>query len=473
MEMPDIGSYLASLDYRNYVSHRDGLPSTDEYERIQSIFAEATGKEIKLPTYDPETTKSSIDVELPSGAKHPLSELSNGERELLGMLYYVSQLNAQGGVLLLDEPEKHLHPTLQLAALRAMSAIADRGQLLVVTHSPGIISSSPADQVLVVQPAWNAVSNQLQRVSDLENQTDLLADLGLTSRDLLQTNYLLVVEGPDDEKRLRMLLPNELAGAKVITAGGVDAVLGMASSLRGLDIGVPWLCVVDRDFMSADEVAEVTKKGDVFVWDARMLENVLLASDVLPEVLTLNGTSIEVARASIRAAIDRGREASLTQFVSARVDRAMPDQKTPSTKPQGERTLVNLVLQRDLWNYRIENFDRIRAEVSEEFTSSWESRWADFVDGKRIFADIQRSTQIFRNASTLIDSLMVRMRDNSDRLPQTIRDLKDRLSRLSRTQQTIVAVPAIGDPEQSYAAPLEPAPSLNAGAHEMYYQGGC
>lgn len=468
MQMPDIGSYLSSLDYRNYVAQRDGLQPTDEYERIQSIFFEATGKSIKLPSYDPETTKSSIDVELPSGARHRLADLSNGERELLGMLYYVSQLNAQGGVLLLDEPEKHLHPTLQLAALRAMTAIADRGQLFVVTHSPGIISSSPAEQVVVVEPAWLADANQLQPVSDVDGQADLLSALGLASRDLLQTNYLLIVEGPDDEKRLRMLLPTELAGAKIVTAGGVERALSMAASLRGLDIGVPWLCVIDRDFMTPDEVTRINADGQVFVWQARMLENILLESEMLPGLLSIAGGSTDTAQAQIMSAIEAGRDQSMRQFIDTRINRAMP--ADPSRPNMDDRTLRDLLEQRDLWNYRVEQYDRLRGDVTAEFDSGWSANWALFVDGKRVFSELQRSSQIFKNTATLVDSLMVRMREEPERLPQGVLDLKSRLAEFSRPQHTITPFAPSASVGQTPDL-IEPDPTLNASTERFY--GGC
>lgn len=430
MQMPDVGSYLTSLDYRDYVASRDGIETDNEYVKIQDIFFGASGKKISLPTYDPATTKSTIQVELPSGEKHSLADLSNGEREMLGMLYYVSQLSALGGVLLLDEPEKHLHPTLQLAILKAMMAIASRGQILVVTHAPGLISASPSENVIVVHPAWTEHENQLQRVSDEDEQADVLADLGLTRRDLFQANYLLMVEGPTDEKRLRMLLPDELAGAKVVVAGSRDAVLRTAQSLRGLEVGIPWICVIDRDFLNDQESASLSSDGRVFVWDARMLENVLLETSLLHEPLLPTSISERELETTLGSIVDSLQHSAIEQFIEAWITRYSPTEVSNSGADEHDRVQKNLHAQRSIWERRIQEYPKIREQIRAEIESSWQDRWRYYVDGKRVLGEIQRQFPVFKNISMLIDTLMVRARDREDLMPSDAKRLKVSLQKL-------------------------------------------
>jgi len=369
MQMPDIGAYLTSLDYRDYVATRDGIATENDYAKLQEIFQRASGKRITLPTYDPSSTKSSIKVALPSGQTHPLEDLSNGEREMLGMLYYVSQLSALGGVLLLDEPEKHLHPTLQLAVLKAMMSIASRGQILVVTHSPGLISSSPSEQVVVVRPAWEAPGNQLQRVADSDNQAEILSDLGLARR---------------------------------------DSVLRTADALRGLDVGVPWTCVVDRDFLTDTEVANIASDGQVFVWDARMLENVLLVPELVEGILMPALPQPGNIGAILAETVGSLRPAAVEQFIDARLARHQPPDGSDgqasdgaSARTQGlDKIQRQVQSQVELWTHRLEVYPRVRSEVTAEISANWDSDWRLYVDGKRVFAELQRRFPVYKSGSS-------------------------------------------------------------------------
>ncbi|MCX6359540.1 MAG: AAA family ATPase [Armatimonadetes bacterium] len=71
---------------------------------------------------------------------HLLDSLSSGEHQVLIQLYMVGRWLEPGGVVLIDEPDLHLHPSLIpgfLARLEQM--VADRdGQLLLTSHVPQI-----------------------------------------------------------------------------------------------------------------------------------------------------------------------------------------------------------------------------------------------------------------------------------------------------------------------------------------------
>ena len=69
---------------------------------------------------------------------HPLDDLSSGERQILIQTYLVSRWLQPGGVVMLDEPDLHLHPSLVHQFLAHVDAlVADRnGQLFLTSHLP-------------------------------------------------------------------------------------------------------------------------------------------------------------------------------------------------------------------------------------------------------------------------------------------------------------------------------------------------
>jgi len=74
------------------------------------------------------------------GRFHWLDDLSAGEHQVLIQLYMVGRWLEPGGIVLIDEPDLHLHPSLipgLLARLEQM--VADReGQLFITSHVPDI-----------------------------------------------------------------------------------------------------------------------------------------------------------------------------------------------------------------------------------------------------------------------------------------------------------------------------------------------
>ncbi len=73
-------------------------------------------------------------------ATHWLDELSSGEHQVLIQLYMVGRWLEPGGIVLIDEPDLHIHPSLIPAFLSRLEAmVRDRdGQLLITSHSPDI-----------------------------------------------------------------------------------------------------------------------------------------------------------------------------------------------------------------------------------------------------------------------------------------------------------------------------------------------
>ena len=71
---------------------------------------------------------------------HTLDELSAGERQVLVQIYLISRWLQPGGIVLLDEPDLHLHPSLiPMLLARVETIVAGRGgQLIITSHLPEI-----------------------------------------------------------------------------------------------------------------------------------------------------------------------------------------------------------------------------------------------------------------------------------------------------------------------------------------------
>jgi ABC-type cobalamin/Fe3+-siderophores transport system ATPase subunit len=69
---------------------------------------------------------------------HPISDLSSGEKQSLIITAMVSRWLMPGGIVLIDEPDLHLHISLQRPFIHTIKTIVEskQGQLIVASHSP-------------------------------------------------------------------------------------------------------------------------------------------------------------------------------------------------------------------------------------------------------------------------------------------------------------------------------------------------
>lgn len=281
MSLPNVASYLVTLDYQTFLGQRQGLSVDNEYERLASAFGAATGKKLLLPEYDP-SRGSNIEIQLPSSHKHGLADLSSGEQEMLAMMYFVRRLSAAGGVLCIDEPEQHLHPTLQAALFDAMQGMADRAQILVVSHSVNLIAAAPISALVQVVAPTALEANQASRLTDIPAKLELVSALGITPADVAQSDVILVVEGDTDAQWLRAAFPIELGRAHVLVAGSANQVVDAHNTLAKIPSGIPWLCVRDRDLLTDEEVAELNARyPKMHIWARRAIESLLLDENLI------------------------------------------------------------------------------------------------------------------------------------------------------------------------------------------------
>lgn len=114
----------------------------------------------------------------------------------------------KGLILLLEEPESHLHPKAIHSLKKVLYEISKTNQVIVTTHSPIIIERQQVKHNIIVQ------SGQAKPAS---NVNEIRQSLGITMSDNLSSAYLvLLVEGEEDVVLLKPWL--EEKSAKIKTA---------------------------------------------------------------------------------------------------------------------------------------------------------------------------------------------------------------------------------------------------------------
>jgi predicted ATPase len=120
----------------------------DDSLKELSTELEALGYTWELVTIDP--LNNSYDIRLTKqGSSFLVSAASSGERELLTYLFAIFTLNVRNALIIVDEPELHLHPRWQTALFALFEKLSKStgNQFVIATHSPTFISPASIQYV--------------------------------------------------------------------------------------------------------------------------------------------------------------------------------------------------------------------------------------------------------------------------------------------------------------------------------------
>lgn len=135
--------YLASEDWKDQLEASLITLKTTQlhkyHEVIRLLNDFLSGKEID-PDIQPGESRLRVKLKNKRGQSHSLDELSAGEHQVLILLYLLSRWAEQGAVVLIDEPDLYLHPSLVGGLLSSLEKLVKdlNGQLIITSHLPEI-----------------------------------------------------------------------------------------------------------------------------------------------------------------------------------------------------------------------------------------------------------------------------------------------------------------------------------------------
>lgn len=122
---------------------------------------------------------------------------------LLSLLETYTEMQEQlSSILIIEEPELFLHPTLQRVAGEILYRLSRKNQVIFSTHSPNLLANFNSREIRQVVLDKKGLSV----VRDHTDISVILDDLGYTATDLMNVNFVFIVEGKQDKSRLPLLL---------------------------------------------------------------------------------------------------------------------------------------------------------------------------------------------------------------------------------------------------------------------------
>lgn len=192
------------LDYKLYQLNLDAFA-----KKVNESFQKNGGREDIIYTMNRDVEKIlqvTTEIRLPAQSlTRPISRMGKGMRSiyLFSLLEaYTEVEESLPSIIMIEDPEIFLHPRLQKVSGKILYRLSRKNQVIFTTHSPNLLPNFSSRQIRQVVLGEDGSS-------DVRQKTDISAildDLGYTAGDLMNVNFVFIVEGKQDKSRLPILL---------------------------------------------------------------------------------------------------------------------------------------------------------------------------------------------------------------------------------------------------------------------------
>jgi predicted ATPase len=340
-----------------------------------------------------------------------LDSMSSGEKGLILMFLLIGRSIANGGIILIDEPELHLNPAvckILLPFLIEEYLKPQQLQAIICSHSPEILSVAfdRTDCALHHLQSKTVISQILPE--DKQEVFDALRRLGTSASDALFSSGSIFVEGEDDIDILEAGFANILNQYKVTQLEGRGNVEREISTLQQAEtrgeIDTLKCFIFDLDNVPTKlKSSQLVRVGQ---WKRHCIENYLINEKVIYDLLRDDGISKDKieTRGEVPGIF---REIAFSQLDDTIAEIVYKRHVFGTLGPPPHRDLVGksfaqsaallfgqlYLVQQQVCNLQAASwcadFERSCREELALWRPKWEADWITLCDGKRFFHDLQ------------------------------------------------------------------------------------
>ncbi len=368
------------------------------------------------------------------GRVFSLDAMSSGEKGLILTCLLMALTLAERGVVLMDEPELHLNPAVckDVLSFIADEYSAKRGlQIILCSHSPEILSSAFEREDCTLFHLRSGKMLTPIRLQDHTEVEDALRRLGTSESEGLLYKATVFVEGEHDADILEAGFGKLFRRYKLSDLGGRGKVEKEIKSLQAAEakgaLLSPKYFIFDKDEKPTDLAGSALVK--ILQWNRRCLENYLLDIDVLTDLLK-DSHLVERPQQNIGEVAQLLKRLAMSQLddvvmrkIYERYEFSNPGLRTTDIEGKnfqaGAAALFHrLAALRDSIQGIAEtewssDFVAMCAVEKQKLESTWDARWREICDGKRLFRDLQRDLGIRQSIIAFKKLVIVGMRDTN------------------------------------------------------------
>ena len=251
-----------------------------------------------------------------------IAKMSDGERNAAIIAATVLTVEP-GTVLLIDEPERHLHRAIIEPFLSALFQLRNDCAFLISTHEIALPATDKEASTLIVRLcSWDGDKGSAWEIDLLEPYSDLPEDL---KRAILGSRRkILFVEGESSGSLDLPLYSALFPGISIVPKGSFSEVHKAVAGLRQSQghHHVEAFGLIDRDNLSENDVKRLAK-GFVFALNVYSVEALFYCAESIAAVAhrqaeTLGRDADEMFEAATKAALDALHGSNIAERMAAR-----------------------------------------------------------------------------------------------------------------------------------------------------------
>ena len=206
-----------------------------------------------------------------------LAQASSGEKEIINYLFGIFALKITNGLIIIDEPELHLHPRWQLLLMELfMELIKKTGnQFIITTHSPVFINVNSVNNLIRIYRSGHESKHVELRNKTGKKLKDLLHLINSTNNEkIFFSDLVILVEGVTDRLVFQKIITLVLAHYKILSVVEVVEINGKGNIKKFREylktLEIPYYFIADLDYVN--EVGSLAIK-DLFNTDLASVDS--------------------------------------------------------------------------------------------------------------------------------------------------------------------------------------------------------
>lgn len=206
--------------------------------------------------------RKDVDVEIDDGIQTNISQKGDGVKSLVTIALLSQVRTNKNRIIIVDEPENHLHPEAIHYTKNVLFGIPDNNQVIISTHSPIFVNRNDVKANIIVHDRKAEPANRID---------DIRLILGtLTSDNLQYADYVIVVEGPTDRAVLYKYFQTSqsdiarLIDSNKITIRSIGGVNNLFYEIAGFERACcKYIVLLDNDNAGRVKKQETVGKFDI------------------------------------------------------------------------------------------------------------------------------------------------------------------------------------------------------------------
>jgi predicted ATPase len=390
------------------------------FPEVKQLVEILLGKKIRINTDENLTVR--IEVES-SGGFVDVDTLSAGQRELFMTYVGIYTTKLSNSVILFDEPDLHLHASLQKEVLKYLVNMSESGnQIFLATHALEMISETPEKNLFHLAPYTSG--SQLHSLTDEKEKVEIFTELGASKYAFVNFKKVVFVEGTSDYSILKHATPSSY-GLRFEYTGGISklapTLLDKASKIES------FFMIRDKDFLDDSVILSEEQKynNKIKFLKRRHMENYVLDSAELYEVYQKYGDG---SISSKQDFVNKLKSISLTQFEQTIADcflfkytsNTNPPQVILKTSEKAEDAIVTaFTLKRDRLNSYIQNVANEIQTLRTNLSGKWDNDWLKLCSGKNVLSLLSEKHFTNKSMSDIRDLVSTKW-DDKKQLPSEL-----------------------------------------------------